>query len=191
MKQKTQIQFLDVRVYRGPTCNSDHYLLGTKACFKGRKNMLDGEEERKQKIEQRRYNLNLLEEESIRWLYKRRLDEKLQENTTFENMEEHYLHIKNCIHGAALESLGIYECEKKTQKPYWWDDEIEVDIEDKRRKHLLHLCSKKPEDKLAYKEAQKKVRQKIAEKKNKAWERQCRHINTYLGGKKTPKAGRY
>lgn len=176
VKQKSQFKFLDVRVYRGPTSNSGHHLLRTKAWFKGIKNMLDGEDEQKQKIEQKQYNLNLLAEESVR--YRRRLDEKLQGNTTFENLEEHYLYTKNCIHDTVLEALGIYECEKKAQRPYWWVDEIEADIEDKRRKHLLHICSNKPEDKLAYKEAQKKVRQKLAKKKNRTWETQYIHINT-------------
>lgn len=41
-------------------------------------------------------------------LYKTRLDQKL-EDKNFDSTEKHYNHIKECIHNAALESLGKYD----------------------------------------------------------------------------------
>jgi len=192
-KQKTFIDFQDVKACRGPTCSSDHYLLKTKIYIKARKKENSSQRRTQNQYinsEPKKYNLKGLDEESTKWLYRNRLDEKLQENLAFESPEKHYQHIKDCIHGAALEALGKYEETRTAQKPYWWDDEIEKDIEDKRKKHQQYLSSRKTEHKLAYKEAQTRVREKIVVKKNESWEKQCKRIDTYLGGKRNTESWR-
>ncbi|KAF2887518.1 hypothetical protein ILUMI_18655 [Ignelater luminosus] len=44
-----------------------------------------------------------------------------------ESLEEHYQYIKDAIHQAA----GLYKKNNIKRKPYWWDEEIEIDIEGK------------------------------------------------------------
>lgn len=56
--------------------------------------------------------------------HKDRIDQKLRNNTAFTNLEEHYLHIKESTHNAALEDLGRF----------WWDEEIEEGVEEENEK---------------------------------------------------------
>lgn len=192
-KQKTGLKFQDVRVCRGATCGSDHYLLKTKIFFPGRysSGQAANEEQDKQseKLQQRRYNLHGLEDQSTRTLYQTRLNQKLKDKI-FNSTEEHYNHIKECIHEAATEALGVYENNVKQYKPYWWDKEIKQEIEDKRRKYQQYLSSKNVEHKRLYKEAQANVRRRISQKKNETWERNCTNINTYLGGRRSTESWR-
>jgi len=45
-------------------------------------------------------------------LYQKRLDEKLDQER-FNDNEQQYQHVKDCIHAAAKEALGLYEPEKR------------------------------------------------------------------------------
>ena len=121
-------------------------------------------EEQDQK--QVRYNLDSLirVHDSVKLLYQQRLDDR-----TFSTTEEHYdyEYIKNCIHAAAKETLAEYEKQSKKQerqKPYWWDEDIEREIAEKRQKYLKFLNTNKDSDKRQYKEAQASVRKKITQK---------------------------
>lgn len=119
--------------YREATCDTDHHFLKSTIMFPRRN------EKRKEKQEDRletsnplRYNLDSLEQESVKMLYKKRLDEKIT-NIEFNNTERHYSYIKEYIHAVVKEAIGYYEG-KKQQKPYWWDEEIRIAIEEKRKK---------------------------------------------------------
>lgn len=46
---------------------------------------------------------------------------------------EEYEHIKQCIREAAEEALGRQD--RKSNKPFWWDSEIEEKIK-KKKKHI-------------------------------------------------------
>ncbi|KAF2899540.1 hypothetical protein ILUMI_06633, partial [Ignelater luminosus] len=74
--------------------------------------------------------------------------------------KEHYQYIKDAIHQAAYEPLGIYEKNNNERKPYWWYEEIEIDIEGKRKAFQKYSSTKSIEDKIKYKEAQSKLRKK-------------------------------
>lgn len=185
VRQNTKLKIQDVRVYRGATCGSDHHLVKAKILSYQSVKRVNNEEER-EKEQQRaeiRFNLDNFNHESVKELYRKRLDEKLtQEN--FENTEHQYTYIKDCLKSAAQEALGLYETSKR-KKPYWWDDEIEEMINTKNDKHKVHLCKKTDQSKTDYQIAQKKVRTAITQKKNESWERNCARINTYLGGSKS------
>jgi len=45
-----------------------------------------------------------------------------------------YIICKTCIHSVAEEALGHQKKSGKQRKPYWWDDEIEYEIEEKQKK---------------------------------------------------------
>lgn len=115
----------DVRVFRGATCGWDHYLLKTKIMFRGRNEISkENTETKNQQVFQKeaRYNLNTLQRDSVQKLYKNHLDKKLVDNQ-FNNVEEHYRHIQDCIREAAKEVLGYHETVIKA-KPYWWSRDI-------------------------------------------------------------------
>lgn len=88
-------------------------------------------EEKAAKTRESRYNLDSLEEESVKHLYETRLDEKLNLRKDFNSLEKHYDHIKECLHLAAQEALGLYEEKSYRTKPCWWDKEIAEDIVEK------------------------------------------------------------
>lgn len=186
LRQDSKLKTQDIKVQRGASCGSDHYLLRTYIVFPGR---TVGEASSKDKdtcieILERKYNLKGLEDETTQGLYKFRLDSKLDDQE-FENINQHYEYIKKCIHEAAFEALGVYNQQNQKRKPYWWNKEIEEDIARKSRLHQKYLSSKKLEDKLEFKKVQAEVRRKICKEKNESWERTCRRIDSSLGGSRS------
>lgn len=59
-------------------------------------------------ITNEKYKIYLLQDETIKELYQRRLEQKLEE-FRFANLEKTYIHIKNSIKQAASEALGKIE----------------------------------------------------------------------------------
>ena len=189
VKHTTKLKLQQVRVCRGLSCGSDHHFLRADIAFpvKGIKDKEPMPEQQQSQGTQNHevwYNIESLEHPSVKALYRKRLDEKLGDGLS-GTTEEQYQFIKDCIHSAAKEALGVHKTSNKYQHPYWWDEEIEDEINLKRQKHLIFLSSKKTEDKVAYRKAQSKVRSLITRKKNEAWESNCSRINTYLGGRKS------
>lgn len=125
-------EFLEGQHEDGTTTSSKR-----KLCFGEEKKSLKREREhgnKNQQVFQKevRYNLNSLQLESVQEVYKNRLDEKLVDNQ-FNNVEEHYRYIQDCIREAAKEALGYHETVTKA-KPYWWSRDIETQIRSKKEK---------------------------------------------------------
>ncbi|XP_072377771.1 uncharacterized protein [Diabrotica undecimpunctata] len=142
VRQRTKIKIQDVRVARGPSCGTDHHLLKVKTILPNRYEKEKEHIESNQLIKQVRYNLDSLNHESVKLLYKKRLDQKL-EMGNFENTEEH---IKRAIHLAAEEALGKCDENHKGIKPYWWDEEIEKEIKDKHMRRNRPLSEQELEE---------------------------------------------
>lgn len=81
---------------------------------------------------------------------------------SFENSINYYNCIKKCNKGTANEALGVYKMEVES-KPYWWDEDIEKDVRERRYLNQRFLVSKKQEDKMLFKESQARVRRKITQ----------------------------
>nr|XP_018901479.1 PREDICTED: craniofacial development protein 2-like [Bemisia tabaci] len=160
VRQATKLKVQQVRVYRGLSCGSDHHFLRADVAFpvKGSKDKQPMQQQQQRQGSQEQevwYNIESLEHPSVKALYRQRLDEKLGDGSS-GTTEEQYQFIKECIHSAAKEALGVYKPSHKDQRPYWWDREIEDEINLKRQKHQIFLSSKKAEDKVAYRKAQSK-----------------------------------
>lgn len=189
-RQTSTMKVQQVRVCRGFSCGSDHHFLKAEIAFPVKyglqRNTLQHQKCQPQgtKIEQVHYNIDSLQHESVKALYRKRLDEKLGVET-FDTAEELYQFIKSCIHSAAKEALGMCNESKDVQKPYWWDKEVEEVIEEKRRKYHDYLASRTADTRGAYRKAQARVRLLITRKKNESWETNCSRIDTYLGGRKS------
>ncbi|XP_060528331.1 craniofacial development protein 2-like [Cylas formicarius] len=112
----TTIKIQDVRVKRSAECGTDHRLVVAYMHFpwygvaKKNKEEIAKQEQQKgnqnnQEIKEKRFKIHLLEKETIRDLYRRRLDEKLIE-FNFNNLTDTYEHVKKSIKEAAYEALG-------------------------------------------------------------------------------------
>ena len=79
INQHTHFKPQDVRVYRGAECGSDHYLVTAKIYLPYRKMRNKGESENEQQItlEAPRYKVRSLQQDSIRFLYKMRVANKI------------------------------------------------------------------------------------------------------------------
>nr|XP_018896775.1 PREDICTED: uncharacterized protein LOC109030332 [Bemisia tabaci] len=189
VRQKSKMKVQHVRVCRGLSCGSDHYFLEARIAFPAKDGqrvepVQQDQQQERVVLHRKKYNIDSLHHDSVKRLYRQRLDEKLVERS-FSSTEEHYQFIKDCIHSAASEALGVCEEDNSRRKPYWWDAEVEREIQDKRNKYHSFLSSKRDEDKVVYKQAQARVRSLITRKKNETWEQNFSKINTYLGGRKS------
>jgi hypothetical protein len=142
-RQNSGLKFQDVRVYRGMTVGSDHYLVNAKILFlygkgnanESRENITDCAVEL---IQSPVYNIDSLRDESTSFLYKKRLDEKLGEGN-FESTKDCYQHLVKCIHQAAKEALGEKIFRSKTKPFYYWNEETGQLV---KEKHLKWISSK-------------------------------------------------
>ncbi|XP_072398398.1 uncharacterized protein [Diabrotica undecimpunctata] len=126
VKQSTTLKVNDVRVLRGPTCGSDHYIVRTKMVFpfkSNKDNNVNEEPQQTEVITNKRYNLNSLINESTRNLYQHRLDEKLLHNIEDQSVEQIYENITSSIKEAAEEAIGLKT--NSASKKLWWNQEIE------------------------------------------------------------------
>ena len=87
-----KLKIQDVRAYRGPNCGTDHKLLVAKILFPYKYTTKDKHEERKENTvtmvdKKRKYNIESLQNESTKFLYQQRLNNKLNRNE-FTDTEE-------------------------------------------------------------------------------------------------------
>ena len=81
VRQRTKMLIKDVKAYRGPSCGSDHYMLKANIVLpnKSQNHAIPAKTDSEPK--QIRYKLDSLQHESIRTLFGRRLDQKLERAT--------------------------------------------------------------------------------------------------------------
>jgi len=113
-RKNSGLKFQDVRVFTGMTVGSDHYLVNAKILFLyGKNNANESREDIPDCAVELLQSPIYIREESISFLYKKRLDEKRGEGT-FESTQECYQHLVKCIHQAAKEALAEKILRSKT-----------------------------------------------------------------------------
>ena len=88
-RQTTSMKVQQVKVCRGLSCGSDHYFLKVEIAFPVKGDHSEPNlQQREQEVvvRQVKYNINSLQQESVKGLYRKRLDEKLSEGT-FDSTE--------------------------------------------------------------------------------------------------------
>jgi len=93
-RKTSGLKFQDIRVFRGMTVGSDHYIVNTKILFLYGKNNANSLKENitgcaLELSQSPLYNRDMLRDENTSFLYKKRLDEKLGVGN-FESTEECY-----------------------------------------------------------------------------------------------------
>jgi hypothetical protein len=193
-KQNLKLKIQDVRAYRGPNCGTDHKLVAAKILFPYISTTKDKNEEKKEDnvavvYKKRQCNIDSLQNESIKLLYQQRLNSKLNRNE-FEDTEEMYKYLKNCIHEALKEALGEKEANKR-RATIFWNAEIEKERQNKKQLFLKWLSTKDHNDKLQYKIAQTKIRRMITNNRNELWDKKCLEIQTCLGSKTSSESWKF
>jgi hypothetical protein len=97
-----------MRVYRGAELNTDHFLLCMKLQFlrrwKKSKNC-NKFNRRNDHPSQTKYKTRLLNNDSIKWLYRRRIEDHLKNTTEDTDVETEWSNIQNIINKAECKSL--------------------------------------------------------------------------------------
>lgn len=176
----------DVRVQRGAESASNHFLLRAKFHCPYLATVsphYPGTREETNEIIYPVYNLDSLNDDSTKFLYKMRLAAKISKNEN-EDSRDLYNQLKGSIHEAAFESLGVKEKKKVKAKPWWWDEEVERLIKEKKQAHQKWLNTKDAEDRKLYLRISRDTKKYINKKNNEKWQTKCEEIDRYMGGAK-------
>jgi hypothetical protein len=118
---------LDVRIFRGADCDTEHYLLVAK--FRER---LAGGKQEAQMFDGKKFNLRKLDDLEVRKKYRIEITKRfaaLENLIDDEDIDRAWESIRENIKTSAKESLGLHET--KQHKP-WFDEEC-LGIVDKRK----------------------------------------------------------
>lgn len=107
--------------------------------------------------------------DGVKYLYKKRLNEKLQEE--LEGHLRTYTRTQWSVHGVAKEALRKQD--KKKSDNLWWTDEVEQLVGEKRTLYLKWLNTKSEEDKRIFIEKRNEVRRTVNAEKNKLQDKKC------------------
>ena len=165
----------DVRTYRGAELDTDHYLLITRLSFPPRWKNTHNSNQQKNRAEEK-YKIRLLNDQSTRWLYAKRIDYYLQKKEESIDVEEEWENLKQILKSAAEESLGKLRpnCKRKYLKI--WDEEMKNLIKEKKEAYNKWLNNKTMADKINYKRLVAIVRRESRKRKRMSWERFVSHI---------------
>jgi hypothetical protein len=136
---------LDIRSYRGAEVDTDHYLLCSKIRLPN-KYWKKAKTTKPDKAE--KYKIQLLEQPSIRHLYKTRLNTHIKGRTGDINQD--CTSLKTIISKTAKEVSGL-QSKRKPRRLKIWNETLEEAIKSKKETYLRWLSGKKDEDYTGYK----------------------------------------
>lgn len=180
-KHNNKVKVEDVRVYRGAECNTDHYLLKSKVYLPYVNKSQPEIQVAPYTIKNEEYELSLLDDPSITFLYKLRLSKTLLDvdHTTTQTL---YDGIVKAVHQAAFESLG--EIERRVGKgtcDSWWNTSLAGKVREKKIAYNTWLSTQDIKDRQRYSKISREVKQEVRRAKNEAWERECEKIDQCIG----------
>jgi hypothetical protein len=134
-KQRSLVHVIDVRVFRGAECGSDHYLVKGTIFWPWIKGM--GMKTRQNSTESRewkpdKFNIQLLQDESIKMLYLQSMNKGLDINYD-GNTEEMYGYIINTVKKISYEVLGKES--GKIKRNGWISKDILEETDEKRNSY--------------------------------------------------------
>ena len=120
----------DVKSCRGPSCDSDHFLV--KVMLRERLSAALKSQGKKKK----RWNIDKLKNEEHLNLYRQKINEKLEDTDEIHDVQIEWDKIKNVTVEAEKESLG----EKKGKRnEEWFDEECRAAIQEKNNMRKIML----------------------------------------------------
>jgi hypothetical protein len=125
------------------------------------------------------FKVHLLEQESIRTLYRNRLKGKLTPLTG--EIDTDWLKIKEAITKAAEESVG-YKRWKNRKWLQTWNDEIHLAIEDKKASYRKYLQNKTVEHYIEYKKHRAILRKMTQRQRRDDWDKFVKTLERDITG---------
>lgn len=149
-KGLSRVKVEDVRVWHSAECGSDHFLLAAKALFAWKQQGRSSRTPREGRVsgmDDRKYKLHLLHEESVRNLFSCRLEGKL-EQASGRTVVEKYDLLKRSVHEAAMEALGEVDSGPRME---WKTEEVAQRVLAKKEAYRKWLSSGDAQDLVTYK----------------------------------------
>lgn len=143
--EKTATLFNDTRVYRGTNVHTDHYFLEAKVRI-----LAKWVKNKKLTILEQKWKVELLQEESVKTLYQKRLTEHSSRYPETNNVDEEWKNIKNILEKAAAEALGKQKKKYNNKKIIPWSEEQQKAVEDKNKAYHKWLQNRTERNKLEY-----------------------------------------
>ena len=173
-KQTNSIKVEDVRVQRGASCGSNHYLVRAKVYIPytpsseriptNPNNKQNPEFKQNSAEKTHRYNLYRLSDPSVSFLYKLRLSQNLI-NIDDSTPETLYSNTKRAVHQAAIESIGEKNLTTERSR-HWISDKPKQLVDDKKKAYNLWLNTRDTEDRKLYVRCNREVKKEIKAAKN-------------------------
>ena len=117
----------NIRTYRGANSDSDHFLVGARLKQKTAhitRNIIEN---------QKRWNIDKLEETEVQCHYQQEIQKELQGKPSSNDIEEGWTHIKEAIITSAKNIIGVKQNERNEE---WYDQECREMIKAKRDARL-------------------------------------------------------
>jgi len=169
----------DTRVFRGSEIDSDHKLVESKFKFLTQAKHSYKKEDKTIHTKPPAFKVRLLEQESIRTLYRNRLKGKPTPLTGEIDID--WLKIKAVVTKAAEESIGY----KKWKSRKWlrtWNEEIQQAIEEKKASYRKYLQNKTVEDYIEYKRHRATVRKMTRRQRRDDWDKFVKTLERNITG---------
>ena len=181
IKQHTHFKPQDVREYRAAECGSDHFLVIAKLYLPYRKmrNEVCLENGQKITLDEPRYKVRSLQQDSIRFLYAMRVANRVSEieDGTPERM---YGELKTALQEAVYEALGQEEESPRRTTPVWWSTDIEDLVIAKKAAYNKWLTTRGVEDRKEYINVRRETNKRINTANNETWQKTCSAINSFV-----------
>ena len=167
------------KVFRGYDVATDHYLLISKICLPQKWYTSIKRSPRQEDI----FRVHLLEDPSIKLLYRRRLEQNLMYSPCILNIKAEWQTLKNTLLQAANEALGKRKKRRHKRRLICWNEDIKNLIEKKKKVYLRYLTTRPETDKIEYKRLVAIVERETRKIKRQCWETFVSRIEHDLHGR--------
>lgn len=176
---KTAALVEDTRVYRGADISSDHFLVLSKIKILRRWITT----KKSEKIFKETFKVNLLTEDSVKFLYQRRINQYLEQYPVSNNINLEWESLKTIIIKAASEAIGKRNRRYKNRGLRIWNDEIAEHIRKKKEAYLKFLHTASSEDRADYKMKSAIVKRETRKLNREHWNRYVANLEYDVHGK--------
>lgn len=176
-KMKSLVQ--DVRVFRGSEIGSDHFLVIAEVKLQTKWKRNKPKDRNKEEV----YKVYLLQDESIKLLYQKRLQNYLTNAETKDNVNEEWESLKLCIEKSANEVLGRKRKFRKRKGLRIWNEEIEKAIKEKKIAYNKYIQLSTPESYTDYKSKRNYAKDLTRTAHQQSWEKYVSEIEHDVHGR--------